>query len=91
MQISPTLKPPPPSIAFPQLKLKGSLGPWLHLSHTHVERFPRESLQGSCSAENNGVRGLSACSVISTISHTSAIGFCFRSRAADKGEASGRI
>ncbi|MEQ2194576.1 hypothetical protein XENOCAPTIV_000124, partial [Xenoophorus captivus] len=34
---------------------------------THVKLFPRESLQGSCSGADSGVRGASACSLIGTI------------------------
>lgn len=40
----------------------------LHLIHTYAGRFPRESLLESCSGEDNGVRGLSACSAISAMS-----------------------
>ncbi len=43
----------------------------LHLIQTYVGRFPRESLLKSCSGVDNGVRGLSACSVISTIFYIS--------------------
>lgn len=44
----------------------------LHLIHTYVDRFPRESFWKTCSCVDNGVRGLSACSVISTwVIHTS--------------------
>lgn len=43
----------------------------LHLIQTYVDQFPRESLLKSCSGVDNGVRGLSACSVISTIFYIS--------------------
>lgn len=43
----------------------------LHLITTYVDRFPRESLLKTCSGVDNGVRGLSACSAISTLFYNS--------------------
>lgn len=43
----------------------------LHLNQTYVDRLPRESLLKSCSGGDNGVRGPSACSVISTMFYIS--------------------
>lgn len=47
-------------------QLEGEQGLPLHLIQTHVDRVPRESLWETCSDVDNGVRGLSACSVIRT-------------------------
>lgn len=49
----------------------------LHLIHTHVGRFPRESLLGSCSGAHNGPEGPSARSVIGTVGYSSRIARLF--------------